>query len=201
MEIVKKVFGELANNTYIVFDIDSREAYVIDPGYEAKKIYEVIQKRNLDLKGIILTHWHFDHTLAADVLADMTGTVSYIHEKDARDLKIRKYKTIKAGHVFKFGDEELEVIHTPGHSRGSITLIDRKGKNAFTGDCIFPTDTGYVTFAGGDGNRMMESMKKLDPILTDDYMIWPGHEDHVPMSYVREHNKEYNEYLQGKIPG
>ncbi|MBR5229102.1 MAG: MBL fold metallo-hydrolase, partial [Firmicutes bacterium] len=192
MEIVRKVFGEYAANCYIVFDIDTRECYVIDPGYEAEKVYDVIKRRNLNVKGIILTHWHFDHTAVSDTLAKLAVTTAYVHEKDARDLKIRNYKTIKAGHVFTFGEESLEVIHTPGHSRGSITLLDRKGKNAFTGDCIFPTDTGYVTFAGGDGNRMMESMKKMDPILTDDYMIWPGHEDNVPMSYVREHNKEYN---------
>ncbi len=201
MEIVKKVFGELAANCYIVFNIESRQCYIIDPGYEAEKIYDVIQRRKLDVKGIILTHWHYDHTLASDSLSKLTNTVAYIHEKDTKNLKIKNFRTIKSGHIFTLGHEELEVIHTPGHSKGSITLIDKKGKNAFTGDCIFPTDTGYVTFAGGDGKQMMESMKKLDMILTNDYMIWPGHEDASPMSYVRQHNKEFNEYLKGNIPG
>ena len=65
---------------------------------------------------------------------------------------------------------------------------------------MFPTDTGFVTFEGGDASQMAESVQKLDPLLTDDYMIWPGHEDNVSMAYVREHNKEYSYYLRGLLP-
>lgn len=200
MEIIKKVAGELQNNIYIVYDAETLEGYVIDPGYDAPKLAEIISKRKLKIKGIILTHFHSDHTGACRRLSELAGGLtSYIHARDARYLKFRCHK-IKDGDVFDFGQERLEVIHTPGHSPGGICLIDRKGRNAFTGDTVFPSDTGYVTFEGGDPAQMSESIKRLDSVLDDSYMIWPGHEDNVSMSYVRAHNKEYAYYLQGLLP-
>jgi glyoxylase-like metal-dependent hydrolase (beta-lactamase superfamily II) len=201
MEIIRKVFGELSNNVYIIYDTDTLEGYVIDPGYEAKKLADIIRKRRLNIKGIILTHYHYDHADACSELSKLAGGLDvYIHAYDAKHLKGHYDHKIKEGDTFNFGSESLEVIHTPGHSPGSICLIDKRSKNAFTGDTIFPTDTGYVIFEGGEPLKMMHSMQKLDPILTDDYMIWPGHEDNVSMSYVRQHNKEYKLYLQGLIP-
>lgn len=201
MEIIKKVFGELQNNVYIIYDSATLEGYVIDPGYEAKKLADIIKKRKLKIKGIILTHFHYDHAGACAELSKLSGGLEIlIHARDAKYLKGRCDRKIKDGDILEFGSERLEVIHTPGHSPGGICLIDHAGKNAFTGDTIFPTDTGYVIFEGGDPEKMMNSMKRLDPILSDDFMIWPGHEDNVSMSYVRAHNKEYNYYLRGILP-
>ncbi len=201
MEIIKKVFGELQNNVYIVYDSKTLEGYVIDPGYEAKKLADIIKKRKLKIKGIILTHFHYDHAGACSELSKLAGGLDvYIHARDAKYLKFRPEHRIKDGHIFEFGSERLDVVHTPGHSPGGICLLDRKGRNAFTGDTVFPTDTGFIIFEGGDAAQMAESIQKLDPLLTDDYMIWPGHEDSVSMAYVREHNKEYSYYLRGILP-
>ena len=201
MEIIKKVFGELQNNVYIVYDSKTLEGYVIDPGYEAKKLADIIKKRKLKIKGIILTHFHYDHAGACSELSKLTGGLHvYIHARDAKYLKFRPEHKIKDGHIFEFGSERLDVVHTPGHSPGGICLLDSRGRNAFTGDTVFPTDTGFIIFEGGDAAQMAESIQKLDPLLTDDYMIWPGHEDNVSMAYVREHNKEYSYYLRGLLP-
>lgn len=201
MEIIKKVFGELQNNVYIVYDSKTLEGYVIDPGYEAKKLADIIKKRKLKIKGIILTHFHYDHAGACSELSKLAGGLEvYIHARDAKYLKFRPEHKIKDGHIFEFGSERLDVVHTPGHSPGGICLLDRRGRNAFTGDTVFPTDTGFIIFEGGDAAQMAESIQKLDPLLTADYMIWPGHEDNVSMAYVREHNKEYSYYLRGLLP-
>ena len=201
MEIIKKVFGELQNNVYIVYDSKTLEGYVIDPGYEAKRLADIIKKRKLKIKGIILTHFHYDHAGACSELSKLAGGLEvYIHARDAKYLKFHPEHKIKEGHIFEFGSERLDVVHTPGHSPGGICLLDRRGRNAFTGDTVFPTDTGFIIFEGGDAAQMAESIQKLDPLLTDDYMIWPGHEDNVSMAYVREHNKEYSYYLRGLLP-
>ena len=201
MEIIKKVFGELSNNVYIVYNAGSLEGYVIDPGYEAEKLASLIKKRSLKIKAIILTHFHYDHADAAGRLQKLCGIPEIcIHALDAKHLKGHYDRKLRDGDVLTLGDERLDLVHTPGHSPGGICLLDKKGKNAFTGDTIFPTDTGYVTFKGGSPESMMESIKKLDLLLDDSYMIWPGHEDNVSMSYVRRHNKEYSLYLKGLLP-
>ncbi len=197
MEIIRKVFGELLNNCYIIFDCGSGEAYVIDPGYEAKKLASIIRKRSFDLKGIILTHFHYDHSEACEELRTYTGAPVFIHKSDARMYKGHIDAEIEDGCTFQLGGETIETVHTPGHSRGSICLVARQSKNAFTGDTVFPTDTGYVIFDGGSAEDMQDSIQRLDRILTDDFMIWPGHEDNVSMSYVRKHNREYNDYVRG----
>jgi len=201
MEIVKIVSGELYNNIYIVYDTSTLEGYVIDPGYEAKKIADLIKRRKLRIQGILLTHFHYDHADACSELSKLAGGLKvYIHARDARYLKGRADVKVKDGHVFEFGQESLEVVHAPGHSPGSMCLVDRKGRNIFSGDTIFPVDTGYITFEGGSAQDMMKSMQLLDSILTDDYMVWPGHEDNVSMSYVRKHNKEFRFYVEGLLP-
>ncbi len=199
MEIIRKVFGELQNNIYIVYDSNTLEGYVIDPGYEAKKLADIIKKRKLTIKGIILTHFHHDHTDACSELSKLAGGIDiFIHARDAKYLKFHCDHKIKDGHIFEFGNEHLEVIHTPGHSPGGICLLDHRGHNVFTGDTVFPTDTGFTIFEGGDASQMAESIKRLDALLDDDYMIWPGHEDNVSMTYVRKHNKEYISYLKSE---
>ncbi len=200
MEIIRKIFGELQNNCYIIFDSESSDCFVIDPGYEAQKIADIISRRKFNVKGIILTHFHEDHTGACEELKNLTDAPVYIHKSDAKMYRGRIDVKIKEGHIFTLGSETIETVHTPGHSRGGICLIARESKNAFTGDTIFPTDTGYVIFEGGSAEDMMTSMQKLDKILTNDFTIWPGHEDIVSMSYVREHNKEYNDYVNGILP-
>ena len=91
MEIIKKVFGELQNNVYIVYDSKTLEGYVIDPGYEAKKLADIIKKRKLKIKGIILTHFHYDHAGACSELSKLAGGLEvYIHARDAKYLKFRR---------------------------------------------------------------------------------------------------------------
>lgn len=201
MKIERLISGELYNNIYIVYDEKTLEGYVIDPGYEAKKIADIIKRRKLRIQGIILTHFHYDHSDACTELSRLAGGLRvYIHARDAKHLRFRPDVKVKDGHVFSFGSESLEVIHAPGHSPGSMCLLDKKGRNIFSGDTIFPVDTGYVTFEGGSGRDMMETMQRLDSILTDDHMVWPGHEDNVSMSYVREHNREFRLYTEGLLP-
>ena len=88
----------------------------------------------------------------------------------------------------------------PGHTSGSISFLCPDSRFIFTGDTLFPTDTGYVVFETGSAEDMEKSIKKLDSLLTDDYMIWPGHEENVSMTFVRSHNKDYTGYLQGIYP-
>ncbi len=199
MEIIKKVFGEMLNNCYIIFDAESRDAYVIDPGYEAEEIAGIIAEKKLGLKGIILTHFHYDHSDACDELRALTNAPVFIHEADEAMYTGHADITINDGHIFNLGREIINAVHAPGHSDGGICLVAPESKVVFTGDTIFPTSTGFIIFDSCSAEVMGATIRKLDKILPDDYTIWPGHRESVNMEYVRKHNKEYNNYLQGKI--
>lgn len=200
MEIIRKIFGELENNCYIIYDHDGGEAWIIDPGYEAKKIADIVERRRFDVKGILATHYHYDHTDACEELRKIFGVKVYMNRRDAKRYRGAVDVYLKEGDILTLGNEEIHVIETPGHTSGGLSFLCQSSKNIFTGDTLFPTDTGYVVFETGSPMDMERSIRKLDPLLPDDYMIWPGHEENVSMAFVRQHNKDFADYLQGVYP-
>lgn len=120
MKIKCLIVGELATNCYLLFS--EKEAAVIDPGGEAEKILEEIKSSGAKLKYIINTHYHPDHTLANEKISEKTGAEILIHqaEKDFIEFKVSQF--LKEGDNIKIGETVLKVIHTPGHTKGSICL-------------------------------------------------------------------------------
>ncbi len=200
MEIIRKIFGELENNCYFIFDHDGGEAYIIDPGYEAAKIAGLAVRRRFHVKGILATHYHNDHTGACQELRSLLNTKLYMSRRDAKRYSGRVDIFLKEGDILTLGGEKLLILETPGHTSGSLSFLCKSAKQAFTGDTLFPTDTGYVVFETGSPDDMERSIRKLNTYLTDDYMIWPGHEDNVDMKFVRKHNEDFKNYLKGIYP-
>ena len=200
MEVIRKIYGELENNCYIIYDQDGGEAYIIDPGYEAAKIADIVTRRRFQVKGILATHGHYDHTGACEELRKKLNTRVCMNRRDAKRYRGTTDIFLKEGDILTLGGEAFRVIETPGHTSGSISFLCPDSRFIFTGDTLFPTDTGYVVFETGSAEDMEKSIKKLDSLLTDDYMIWPGHEENVSMTFVRSHNKDYTGYLQGIYP-
>ena len=200
MEVIRKIFGELENNCYIIYDRDGGEAYIIDPGYEAAKIADLVIRRRFQVKGILATHYHDDHTGACEELRKKLNTKVFMNRRDAKRYKGTTDAYLKEGDILTLGDETFRVVETPGHTSGSISLLCPDSCFFFSGDTLFPTDTGYVVFETGSPEDMEKTIKKLDPLLTDDYMIWPGHEENVSMTFIRSHNKDYADYLKGIYP-
>ena len=130
----------------------------------------------------------------------MLKTKVYMSRKDAKRYKGTVDAFLKEGDVLTLDEEEIHVIETPGHTNGGLSFLCPSSKNIFTGDTLFPTDTGYVVFETGSSDDMEQSIKKLDPLLSDDYMIWPGHEDNVSMTFIRKHNRDFIDYLRGIHP-
>lgn len=172
MEIKKLVVGPLMTNCYLISS--QGETIIIDPGDEAEKILREIKKNKV--KYIILTHYHFDHVSASQEIKEKTGALILVHqkEKDFFDLeKIKIDKFLKEGEEIKIGQESLKVIHTPGHSKGSICLL---GKNElFSGDTIFENGYGRTDLAGGSEKDLKNSLQKLEKLLPKGIIIYPGH--------------------------
>jgi glyoxylase-like metal-dependent hydrolase (beta-lactamase superfamily II) len=189
MKIIKLILGAFDTNTYVL--IKDGHSVVIDPAANAVKI--LLSVAGMKFDRILLTHGHFDHTSAAQDLKELyaakgTPPKIYIHEKDAPMLNDveksfasfmpRLFKPcqadvlVKDGDVIKFGESEITVMNTPGHSRGSVMFII--DDVIFTGDTLFKGSVGRVDGWSGDYNEQMLSLEKIKA-MDGDYRIMPGH--------------------------
>ena len=182
--------GPFAANCYIIGSEDSQEGIIIDPGDEAERILKEVGDSGLDIKIIALTHGHSDHTAALKEIKEATGARIAIHTDDVGTLKQKLLgvfmgagfksppppdRLLNDGDVISVSGLELTVIHTPGHSRGSICLL---GDGVlFSGDTLFNYGIGRSDLPGSGGNheQLIESIHSRLLVLDDDIKVYPGH--------------------------
>ncbi len=186
--------GEIETNCYIVTDENTLECAVIDPGAESNVIMDYVESNKLKVGAILLTHGHFDHTMAVEEVHESTGAPVYINARDAyasgpeNPYKYRAPEYTKyygEGDTVKVGGLEFQVIETPGHSAGSVTL---KCEDAlFTGDTLFRDSCGRTDLPGGEMKKLLQSLKKLSS-LEGDFEVYPGHADTTTLDKERRFN-------------
>ncbi|MCS7124389.1 MAG: MBL fold metallo-hydrolase [Candidatus Bathyarchaeota archaeon] len=184
--------GKLFTNCYVAACQETREAIIIDPGFEnyseAEKIFGFVKEKMLNLKFIVNTHGHPDHVCGNGIIKEKFNTPILIHEKDAFMLgtlgnviaKFFGFKTssppadflLRDGDAVKFGNLTLKVLHTPGHSPGSISLVGEK--EVFTGDTLFAGSIGRTDLPRGSEKDMKHSLEKLAS-LPEFFSVYPGH--------------------------
>lgn len=201
--------GSLFTNCYVIWCDKTREAIVIDPGFdrqsEAGKVLHILKENKLKVKFIVDTHGHPDHTCGNGVIKSATDASILIHKLDA-DMLGKTGKDLESmfgfhvlspaaddflqdGDVVRFGRVVLRILHTPGHSQGSISLV---GENCvLTGDTLFAGSIGRVDLPGGSGKEIMQSLRKLT-VLPERLVVYPGH---GPTSTI-ESEKRSNPFLQ-----
>ena len=199
MRIKRLIGGDLMANGYIISDQSGGECYIIDPGYDYKLYVEYISRENLKVKGILLTHHHYDHTGATGELKKVFDVPVCIHKKDMNIDVYRKKPDVflSDGDVFMIGDEKLQIINTPGHTHGSICIFAQQSRVAFTGDTIFNVDLGTTELADGSTSEMRDSIINIINKWNDDIIIYPGHGDECTMGYVRRINREFLDMTGG----
>jgi len=161
--------GNMQNFTYIVEDDDTNEGIVLDPSWDLDQIEQVITRHDLKIKYIVNTHHHFDHTLGNEALAKSTGAKIIQHEAS----ELQNDITVKDGDVINFGNSELRVLHTPGHSKDSICLIG-DGK-IFSGDTLFVGNCGRIDLPGGSAKELYHSLFDVLYHLDETLILYPGH--------------------------
>lgn len=189
--------GHLGTNCYIVTDEDTLECAVIDPGDESNTILDYIEENKLTCRYIFITHGHYDHTMAANAVAEETGATVCINDADTKaQLGTAQFAFIPPdgsilyaeGAVMRVGALEFHVIETPGHSPGGVTL--RCGDVLFTGDTLFRDSCGRTDLPGGDMDVLMGSLKKL-AMLEGDFEVYPGHMGATTL----ERERKFNYYM------
>jgi glyoxylase-like metal-dependent hydrolase (beta-lactamase superfamily II) len=201
--------GPLACNCSIFGDEASGEALVVDPGDEIESVLEIVARHGLTVKAIVITHAHIDHIGGAAKLKRTTGAPVYMNPDDAGLQKMMDAQAAWIGvrtpeHVeidvaavdggkLVVGATEFHVLHTPGHTQGSISLWIPSERKLVAGDTLFRDSIGRTDLPGGDGRRILRSIhEKLMP-LADETVVIPGHGENTTIG--RE--KRYNYFLQG----
>ena len=201
--------GMLQCNCSIFGDEQSREGLVVDPGDEIAEILEIIRRLGLTVKAIVITHAHIDHIGGAQKLKKATGAPVYMN---LNDTELQKMLDVQAtwlgmetpepvsidapardGDRLVVGTTEFQVLHTPGHTQGSISLWIPEEIKVVAGDTLFRGSIGRTDLPGGDGRQILRSIHEKLLSLPEETMVIPGHGGNTTIG--RE--KGSNPFLQG----
>ncbi len=206
LKVTQLTFPGFCANCYLVCDEETKDAFLIDPGAYGTRQSEYIKSQGANLRYILLTHGHYDHIMGVKQFKKDFSAKVVIHEKDEDCLssplkslaithalnfpKAEADITVKDGDRLYFGGTEIEVIHTPGHTKGSVCY--KIGDMLFTGDTLFKGTVGRTDFPGGSYKEIIESVNRLGA-LEGDYKVYPGHEGITTL----ENERRNNPYMEG----
>jgi glyoxylase-like metal-dependent hydrolase (beta-lactamase superfamily II) len=202
--------GMLACNCSIVGDETTGEAVVIDPGDEVERVQEILTRHGLKAKYIVATHAHIDHVAGIEKLQRASGAAVLMHEGDlplyqnlavqAAWLGVRPPGMVEVdqflgeGDALRWGSLQLEVLHTPGHSPGSLSLhLPGEHRRIFSGDTLFQGSIGRTDLWGGSFDQILRSIQETLLRFPDETPVYPGH---GPTTTIGE-ERECNPFLQG----
>ncbi|MEG1586053.1 MAG: MBL fold metallo-hydrolase [Bacteroidales bacterium] len=212
MEIKKFQFNPFPVNTYVLWDNESHECAIIDPGCywpeELTELKNFITSKGLSVKYILLTHLHLDHALSVPAVKKEYGAPFYANKKDAfllenasrsaasyglrlQDEPIEIDMDIHEGDIFTLGKEEIHTLEVPGHSPGSIVFHLPKDKKLIVGDVLFRQSIGRTDLPGGDHRTLIDGITRKLLSLPDETVVYSGHGPETTIGY----EKDFNSFL------
>jgi glyoxylase-like metal-dependent hydrolase (beta-lactamase superfamily II) len=196
--------GSLWTNGYLFHD-GSGTAFFVDPGGDVEEVLEYAARNGAAIKAVLLTHGHLDHLGGIEDLIPLVGDAIYIAEEDSSLLKAppeamqealrmktkgaKAFKTVSDGEVLSIGAFEIEVMATPGHTRGSVCYLIRHGEETVlaSGDTLFAQSVGRTDLPGGDDAQLTLSLRRL-AALPDDLPVLPGHGPETTIGREKKNN-------------
>lgn len=196
--------GPLQCNCSVIGDEITHEAMVIDPGDDIEHVLAIVRKHTLQVKQIVITHGHIDHVGGAMKLRAATGASILLNENDFPQLKMLDIQatwigvappgdviidhSIRSGDTVKAGSHEANILHTPGHTEGSICLYFPAEKKLIAGDTLFAGSVGRTDLPGGSMQKLLKSLHGTLMTLPDETEVIPGHGPATTIGEERENN-------------
>ena len=209
MELVTLITGPVEVNTYILFGKNGGECLIVDHS-DTDMVAQELEKRELKPTHILLTHGHFDHILSVADLQEQYGAKVCIHEQDAAALTggrlslgammgmgVRRCAPdmlLKGGETLDCAGFSVKVLHTPGHSKGSVCYVLGEEKLIFSGDTLFRLSVGRTDLPGGEANELYSSIAYCLFRLEGEYAVYPGHMEQTSLDYERRRNPFVNRW-------
>ncbi len=178
--------GLYDNNAYIVADTAARQSLLVDMPDEGERILHALGDNRVT--SIVATHWHPDHWMSYDLIRKATNAPVYVHEAEINIAPERIDARVRDGQELTVGSARLRVVHTPGHTPGSICLL--LGKVLLTGDTLFPGGPGRTAKPEDLSILVRSIVERLYP-LADDIAVWPGHGDITTIGRSREEYRAF----------
>ena len=209
------VVGPFAENTWLVADSESGEASLVDPGGDTGRVLGMRDPGDFRVKSILATHGHADHIFGAEEAREQCGAPFFIHAGDApfvaalptqaaglgfgaaRSPEVARF--LEDGDAFHVGSHEGQVIHTPGHSPGSVSLWFPADAVLFTGDTLFRGSVGRTDLPGGDTVQLVRSIRERIFPLGDDVRFFPGHGPGGTLGEERRANPFVGDAARGRF--
>lgn len=211
MKIIRFVLGPIPNNTYAVIDEKSKNGFVVDPSFSPGPVIDYLLKEHIQIKAVLITHGHIDHFAGLSDITEHWKVPCYIGAGDEEALRnpavnlsenfsipfASDYPVVKVydGDSIHAGDFSLEVIETPGHTKGGVSWYMKKEGVLFTGDSLFKGSVGRTDLPGGNWKNLIHSLREKILILPDNTEVYPGHGE---ITSIGE-EKTGNPFLQGDL--
>lgn len=207
MYIKSFIFNDFQENTYVLYD-DTKSCIIVDPGcyapYEQEELTNFIAQNNLQPVKLINTHCHIDHVLGNAFIAHTYNLSLYLHQDELKtyqqtarwadvfglvmaDMPANQVY-INQGDLVTFGNTQLDVLFTPGHSIASLTFVNHATKTIICGDVLFNQSIGRTDLPGGNHATLIQSIKEKLLTLPDDYVVYSGHGPKTTIGHERNHN-------------
>lgn len=203
LRLEQKVIGMVSTNVYLAINNETKEAFLVDPADSAELMEDWIAQTQVTLKAILLTHGHFDHIGAVMKLkADLQVPVYAMQAektvledpllnasaKFGRPFSVKGDRFLTDGASFSVAGFDINVYHTPGHTKGGACYYLAEEKVLFSGDTIFCESIGRADLPTGNGAELVRSVRKILDALPDDTAIYPGHDEATSVAHERRYN-------------
>lgn len=207
LQIERMVLGQVSTNCYLAVNKETKEVILIDPADEARRIDRKVKESGLKPVAILLTHGHFDHIGAAKELSNLYDIMIYAHEAE-EEVMTDSMVNLSAnfGEPFKaepdmlltdrqgllIADMKIQVLHTPGHTKGSVCYYLPEERVLFSGDTLFQGSIGRTDFPTGSMSQLVRAAEEKLFVLPEDVKVYPGHGEETTIRY----EKRYNPFLR-----